>query len=223
MGSVIFDVVEFAHVRQTRSETPVCARLIANLAENGVIMPVSAKNNEIMYGGWRSRAGFFFLCHTETHINVSQITRMAQIMLALRQAAEGIKLRWIKGQVSYQFPANCHIKIRPTATFILRKMAEIGNKLRTMTLWESEDSTGMVSLGNLFENPEEVDGESHIDLDRLAYLTCRGGWPKAVLKKSEKAALAQAFNYYDSVVSNDIKRVDDVDRDEELTKRIMRS
>lgn len=96
-------------------------------------------------------------------------------------------------------------------------------KLRTMTLWESEDSTGTVSLGKLFENAEKIDGESHIDLDRLAYLTCRGGWPKAVLKKSEKAALAQAFNYYDSVVSNDIKRVDDVDRDEELTKRIMRS
>lgn len=96
-------------------------------------------------------------------------------------------------------------------------------KLRTMTMWESEDSTGTVSLGRLFENPEEVDGESHINLDRLAYLTCRGGWPKAVLKKSEKAALAQAFNYYDSVVSNDIKRVDDVERDEELAKRIMRS
>jgi predicted AAA+ superfamily ATPase len=96
-------------------------------------------------------------------------------------------------------------------------------KLRTMTLWESEDSTGTVSLGKLFENAEKIDGVSHIDLDRLAYLTCRGGWPKAVLKKSEKAALAQAFNYYDSVVSNDIKRVDDVDRDEELAKRIMRS
>lgn len=96
-------------------------------------------------------------------------------------------------------------------------------KLRTMTLWESEDSTGMVSLGNLFENSEKIDGESHIDLDRLAYLTCRGGWPKAVLKSSEKAALAQAFNYYDSVVSNDIKRVDDVERDEALAKRIMRS
>ena len=96
-------------------------------------------------------------------------------------------------------------------------------KLRTMTLWESGDSTGMVSLGNLFENSEKIDGESHIDLDRLAYLTCRGGWPKAVLKSSEKAALAQAFNYYDSVVSNDIKRVDDVERDEALAKRIMRS
>ena len=96
-------------------------------------------------------------------------------------------------------------------------------KLRTMTLWESEDSTGMVSLGGLFKNPESVDGESHIDLDRLAYLTCRGGWPKAVLKKSDKAALAQAFDYFDSVVNSDIKRVDDVDRDEELAKRIMRS
>ena len=96
-------------------------------------------------------------------------------------------------------------------------------KLRTMTLWESEDSTGMVSLGELFKNPESVDGESHIDLDRLAYLTCRGGWPKAVLKKSDKAALAQAFDYFDSVVNSDIKRVDDVDRDEELAKRIMRS
>lgn len=96
-------------------------------------------------------------------------------------------------------------------------------KLRTMTLWESEDSTGTVSLGELFENAEAIDGESHIDLDRLAYLTCRGGWPKAVLKKNTKAALSQAFDYYDSVVSNDIKRVDDVDRDEELTMRIMRS
>lgn len=96
-------------------------------------------------------------------------------------------------------------------------------RLRTMSLWESEDSTGDVSLEELFINPDTVDGVSDIDLDRLAYLTCRGGWPKAVLKKSEKAALAQAFDYYDSVVSNDIKRVDDIDREEELTKRIMRS
>ena len=96
-------------------------------------------------------------------------------------------------------------------------------RLRTMSLWESEDSTGDVSLEELFINPDTVDGVSNINLDRLAYLTCRGGWPKAVLKKSEKAALAQAFDYYDSVVSNDIKRVDDIDRDEELTKRIMRS
>ena len=96
-------------------------------------------------------------------------------------------------------------------------------KLRPMSLWESEDSTGDVSLGHLFENADTVDGESHIDLDRLAFLTCRGGWPKAVLRKKEKASLSQAFDYFDSVVSTDIKRVDDVERDEELARRIMRS
>lgn len=96
-------------------------------------------------------------------------------------------------------------------------------KLRTMSLWESEESTGEVSLGKLFENADDIDGRSLVNLDDLAYLTCRGGWPKAVLKKRGKAALAQATNYYDSVVSSDIKRVDDIDRDEELTKRIMRS
>ena len=96
-------------------------------------------------------------------------------------------------------------------------------KLRPMSLWESEDSTGDVSLGQLFENADTVDGESHIDLERLAFLTCRGGWPKAVLRVKEKPALAQAFDYFDSVVSTDIKRVDDVERDEELARRIMRS
>ena len=96
-------------------------------------------------------------------------------------------------------------------------------KLRTMSLWESEDSTGEVSLERLFESSEQVEGTSHIDLDRLAYLTCRGGWPKAVLKKSEKAALAQAIEYYEAVVRSDISRVDEVERDPELTMRLMRS
>ena len=96
-------------------------------------------------------------------------------------------------------------------------------KLRTMSLWESGDSTGEVCLESLFDSTEQVEGASHIDLDRLAYLTCRGGWPKAVLKKSEKAALAQAIEYYEAVVRSDISRVDEVERDPELTMRLMRS
>lgn len=96
-------------------------------------------------------------------------------------------------------------------------------KLRTMSLWESKDSTGDVSLGSLFESSLSIEGVSHIDLDRLAFLTCRGGWPKAVLKKSEKASLAQAIEYYEAVVRSDISRVDDVERDAELTMRLMRS
>ena len=92
-----------------------------------------------------------------------------------------------------------------------------------MSLWESGDSSGDVSLGGLFRNADSVDGVSDIDIDRLAFLTCRGGWPKATLKKSEKAALLQAKEYYEAVYRYDISRVDDVERDPELTKRLMRS
>ena len=96
-------------------------------------------------------------------------------------------------------------------------------KLRTMSLWESGDSSGDVSLGALFKNTDSVDGASKIDIDQLAFLTCRGGWPKATLKKSKKAALLQAKEYYEAVYRYDISRVDDVERDPELTKRLMRS
>lgn len=96
-------------------------------------------------------------------------------------------------------------------------------KLRTMSLWESGDSTGDVSLEVLFRSTDEVDGHSLIDIDQLAFLACRGGWPKATLKKSRKAALLQAKEYYEAVCRYDISRVDNVGRDSELTKRLMRS
>lgn len=99
-------------------------------------------------------------------------------------------------------------------------------KLRTMSLWESGDSTGEVSLARLFANDAEdyfVEGINQIDLERLAYLTCRGGWPKALNKKTEKAALQQAIEYFEAVTSFDISRVDDANRDSELARRIMRS
>lgn len=96
-------------------------------------------------------------------------------------------------------------------------------KLRTMSLWESGDSTGEVSLASLFKNSDFVDGRSMIDIDQLAFLTCRGGWPKATLKKNKKAALLQAKEYYEAVCRSDISRVDDVERDSELTKRLLRS
>ena len=99
-------------------------------------------------------------------------------------------------------------------------------KLRTMSLWESGDSTGEVSLARLFANDAEdyfVEGINQIDLERLAYLTCRGGWPKALNKKTEKAALQQAIEYFEAVTNFDISRVDDANRDSELARRIMRS
>lgn len=96
-------------------------------------------------------------------------------------------------------------------------------KLRTMSLWESGDSTGEVSLGALFKDASSVDGSIKIDIESLAFLTCRGGWPKATMKKSQKAALIQAKEYFEAVYRFDISRVDDIERDPELTKRLMRS
>ena len=93
--------------------------------------------------------------------------------------------------------------------------------MRPMSLWESGDSTGDVSITDLFDGamPE---GTSFVDLDRLAFLTCRGGWPGA-LTLSENAALRVSRAYIKAVVNSDINRVDDVKRDPDLMLRIIRS
>lgn len=93
--------------------------------------------------------------------------------------------------------------------------------MRTMSLWESGDSTGDVSMGALFDGVIP-DGVSHITMDRIAYLTCRGGWPGA-LTLSDNAALRVSRAYLKAVVNSDISRVDDVKRDPDLMMRIIRS
>ena len=94
--------------------------------------------------------------------------------------------------------------------------------MRPMSLFESGESTGEVSLKHLFTAPESIDGEAQIDLDRLAFLVCRGGWPKAV-DMCDEIALDQAFDYYDAVVHSDINRADGVTKNPERVKRLMRS
>ena len=94
--------------------------------------------------------------------------------------------------------------------------------MRPMSLYESGESTGEVSLSRLFEGNGEVDGESKLDLDRIAFLICRGGWPRAIDMR-DKIALNQAIDYYDAVVHSDINRVDNAQKDPERVKRLMRS
>ena len=94
--------------------------------------------------------------------------------------------------------------------------------MRPMSLFESGDSTGEVSLRSLFEGTAEIDGESHISMDRLAFLVCRGGWPQAVDMRDE-IALDQGLDYYDAVVHSDINRADHVQKNPERVKRLMRS
>ena len=94
--------------------------------------------------------------------------------------------------------------------------------MRPMSLYESGDSSGEVSLGALFADPDAVDGTGTTDLERLAFLVCRGGWPQSVGMR-EETALEQAFDYYDGVVRSDISRADGITKDPERVKRLMRS
>ena len=95
-------------------------------------------------------------------------------------------------------------------------------KMRPMSLWESEDSTGTISLAALFNGSAQTAITDEKRLEDIAFLLCRGGWPKATLQKKE-VALERVFEYYDAVVNADISRVDNVERDAERTKRLMRS
>jgi predicted AAA+ superfamily ATPase len=94
-------------------------------------------------------------------------------------------------------------------------------RMRPMSLFESRDSSGQVSLMDLFDGKEISAIDNH-SIEDIAFLICRGGWP-AALNHTEKVALRQAFDYYDAVVNDDISRVDGLKRDSERTKRIMRS
>ena len=96
-------------------------------------------------------------------------------------------------------------------------------KMRPMSLFESGESSGEISLKAMFDQPEQILAENIIDdIDKLAFLICRGGWPGAIDMEDE-IALDQAFDYYDAVVNTDISRVDNVKRDSERAKRLMKS
>lgn len=94
--------------------------------------------------------------------------------------------------------------------------------MRPMSLYESGDSNGSVSLSALFSDNINVAGTNNLNLEQIAFLICRGGWPKAIGTEPD-VALQLAINYFDAVVNDDISRVDGVRRDAEKTKRILRS
>lgn len=94
--------------------------------------------------------------------------------------------------------------------------------MRPMSLFESGESNGSVSLTDLFVGGKNIVGISDLDINKLAFLVCRGGWPRASFLDDE-IALDQAYDYYDAIVKADISRVDGVRRDAERVKRLMRS
>ena len=91
-----------------------------------------------------------------------------------------------------------------------------------MSLYESGESNGKVSLANLFETPEKIVAINKLNIEDLAFLICRGGWPFACGLQDE-AALAQAFDYVDAVIKKDISRVDGVNRNATTARLLLRS
>ena len=94
--------------------------------------------------------------------------------------------------------------------------------MRPMSLYESGESTGQVSLIDLFDGTKKIEGINNIDLEKMAYLVCRGGWPRAIFME-EEIALEQAYDYYDAVVNRDISEADGISRNPERVKNLMRS
>lgn len=94
-------------------------------------------------------------------------------------------------------------------------------RMRTMSLWESGDSNGCVSLNDLFDGIEQK-GVRTSDLRKIAYLTCRGGWPRAIFQE-EDISLDRAYDYVDAIIHSDVSRVDGSLKNTQLTARLMRS
>ena len=94
--------------------------------------------------------------------------------------------------------------------------------MRPMTLYESGESTGTVSLKDLFDGLSTINGINNLSLDDIAYLCCRGGWPRSIFLDKD-IALDSAFDYYDAIVNSDMSRVDGVNRNPLRVKNLMRS
>lgn len=110
-------------------------------------------------------------------------------------------------------------KIYHTGTGRISRM-----KMFPMSLWESRDSSGEVSLKELFDNPDyDINGAtSKLDIPELISVACRGGWP-VTLQMSEKAKMMIARDYVNSVCEVDISAVDKKQRNSKIARQIMRS
>jgi predicted AAA+ superfamily ATPase len=93
--------------------------------------------------------------------------------------------------------------------------------MRPMSLFESKESNGKVSLNDLFNGDTEVGVKSTLTIEQIANAICRGGWPAAVV--SRKESIRTAINYLDAVINMDIQRVDGVEKDPERARVLLQS
>ena len=108
-------------------------------------------------------------------------------------------------------------QIRHTGTGRISRL-----KMRPMTLWESGESTGETSLAGLFAGDFSAGAGKDQSLAEIAWLVCRGGWPKAV-ERGGDVALDYAKEYVDAVAESDLTRMDGVPRSPVRVRRLLRS
>jgi len=111
-------------------------------------------------------------------------------------------------------------KIKHTGTGRIARL-----RMLPMSLYESLESNGKISLMELFDNPDaDISGaKSELSVERLVFAACRGGWPASLGKQSEKAQLLVAKSYLLGVCETDVRSVDGVNRNPALTRAILRS
>ncbi|MBN2652513.1 MAG: ATP-binding protein [Spirochaetales bacterium] len=95
--------------------------------------------------------------------------------------------------------------------------------MRPMSLWESKESTGEVSLEDLFNNIETITGKNSHTFDDVAFFLCRGGWPQAVLEKNRKRAVKAPVDYVASLVEEELSEVDEKRRNPARARAILRA
>lgn len=94
-------------------------------------------------------------------------------------------------------------------------------RMRTMSLWESGDSSGAVSLRSLFDGGKPMSANDS-SLEKIAFLTCRGGWPRAIFQEPD-IALGRATDYLDAVINSDISRTDSSLKNPQRAALLLRS
>ncbi len=96
--------------------------------------------------------------------------------------------------------------------------------MKTMSLYESGDSNGKISLAEILNGNRKIDGiTSDITYERMAFLICRGGWPDIFNIEDEDVSLSIAKNYITAVCESDISRIDGISRNTELARLILRA
>lgn len=94
--------------------------------------------------------------------------------------------------------------------------------MRPMSLFESLESTGSVSLRQLFEGKLDIEGISNLTIEQIAFVICRGGWPASISKQGA-SALRMARDYVEAVVNYDVSRVDEIEKNPDRVRLLLRS